>query len=109
MKCYICNKGELVKKKTTRKLYGKIVGKFDAEVCPVCNEVFFDEEESRKITKRTKELGLWGLETRTKIGLSGSALDVRLNKSLVNFFSLRKGMEVKIYPEDEKKFVVEIG
>src|SRR3989338_3490293 len=106
MKCYICGKGELVKKEVERKLYGRTIGKFKAEVCAKCNEVFYDEETSRKITKKTQEMGLWGLEARTKIGVSGSVLDVRLNKNLANFFHLKKGKEVRVYPEDEKRFVV---
>lgn len=109
MKCYICNKGELVKRDVVRKMYGKAIGKFKAEVCTKCNEVFYDEGTSRKITEKTKELGLWGLEARTKIGVSGSTLDVRLNKRLVDFFNLKKGREVKIYPEDEKRFIVEVA
>ncbi|MBU0627699.1 MAG: type II toxin-antitoxin system MqsA family antitoxin [Nanoarchaeota archaeon] len=109
MKCYICNKGELVKKEVPRELYGKAIGKFKAEVCSHCNEAFYDEETSRKITEKTKKMGLWGLEARTKIGVSGSVLDVRLNKNIVNFFHLKKGKEVRIYPEDEKRFVVELA
>lgn len=109
MKCYLCGKGELIKKEVVRKLYGKVIGKFEAEVCAKCSEVFYDEETSRKITEKTKELGLWGLEARTKIGVSGSTLDVRLNKKLVDFFNLKKGKEVKIYPEDEKRFIVEVA
>ncbi len=108
MKCYLCEKGELIKKKVERKLYGHVIGKFPAEVCSKCNEIFYDEETSKKITQKTKQLGLWGLEARTKIGVSGSTLDVRLNKKLANFFHLRKGKEVRVYPEDAKHFVVEI-
>ena len=57
MKCYICGKGNLAKKEVVRKLYGKTIGRFRAEVCPVCNEVFYDEETSKKITQKTKEMG----------------------------------------------------
>ena len=108
MKCYICGKGQLVKKAVERKLYGKTIGKFKAEVCNRCNEIFYDEETSRKITEKTQEMGLWGLEARTKIGVSGSALDVRLNKKIVDFFKLKKGREVRVYPENEKRFIVEV-
>ena len=48
-KCYLCNKGELEKKKADFSLYGKLIGKFDAEVCNTCHETFFDEGSSEKI------------------------------------------------------------
>lgn len=109
MKCYICGKGNLIKKEVVRKLYGKTIGRFKAEVCSECDEVFFDEKTSKEITQKTKQMGLWGLESRTKIGVSGSVLDVRLNKKLADFFHLKKGEEVRIYPEDEKRFIIEIA
>jgi len=107
-KCYLCEEGELVTKQVVRKLYDKRIGRFQAEVCTSCGEVFYDEETSKKITAKTKELGLWGLEARTKIGISGSTLDVRLSKKLVDFFHLKKGQEIKVYPENEKRFIVEV-
>ena len=108
MKCYLCGKGKLVKKEVVRKLYGKAIGKFRAEVCQKCGEVFYDEETSKKITQKTKQMGLWGLETKTKIGVSGSALDVRLSKKIINFFHLKKGKEVTLYPETENKLVIDV-
>ena len=108
-KCYMCEKGNLVKKKVEYKVFGSDVGKFDAEVCTKCGETFFDEEVSRQITQKTKELGLWGIESKTKIGAVGSALDIRLNKKLVNFLGLKKGKEVTIYPESKKSLRIEIA
>ena len=108
MKCYICEKGELVNKKVPYALYGIKVGEFPAEVCTKCNEVFFDEETSRKITARTKEMGLWGLSAKTKLGQSGSTLDIRLSKKLIDFLGLKKGKEVTLYPEGKNKLVVMI-
>lgn len=108
MKCYICEKGKLIKKKVDYKLYDKLIGKFNAEVCQRCGETFFDEETSRKITKAVKEKGLWGLESKTKIGKVGDSLDIRLNKKIVNFLGLKKGEQVTIVPESKNKLVVTI-
>ena len=50
-KCYLCEKGNLTKKKVDFKMYGKSLGKFDAEVCNKCNEIFFNEASSDKIER----------------------------------------------------------
>ena len=107
-KCYLCEKGVLKTKKVPYLLYGTPIGDFKAEVCTKCGEVFFDEETSREITTATKEKGLWGLGSRTKIGQAGSTLDIRFPKKLLEFLGLRKGEEVSIYPEGKHKVVIEI-
>ena len=107
-KCYICEKGNLEKKKVPYELLGEKIGMFDAEVCPSCGEVFFDEETSRKITAATKMKGLWGLGSRTKIGQAGSTLDIRLPKRIINLLKLKKGEDVMIYPESKKRLIVEL-
>ena len=107
-KCYECDEGELMDKKVDYEIYGVKLGRFPAEVCSKCGEVFFSEDASKKITQKAKQLGLWGLETKSRIGQAGSALDIRLSKSLVEFLKLEKGKEVRIYPENKHKLVVEI-
>lgn len=57
-KCYVCETGTLAKKKVNYKVLGVLIGNFGAEVCTKCGETFFDEDISREITKRTKEMGL---------------------------------------------------
>ena len=90
------------------KLCGELIGNFDAEVCDKCEEIFFEEETSKKITEATKAKGLWGIGSRTKIGQSGSTLDIRLPKKIIEFLRLKKGEEVSIYPESRNKLVVEV-
>lgn len=107
-KCYMCEKGTLKVREVPYEVYGEPVGKFQAEVCESCGETFFDEETSRKITAATKSKGLFGLGAKTKIGRSGTALDIRLPKKIIEFSHLRKGEEVTIYPESRKKLVIEI-
>ncbi len=106
-KCYICEEGELSNKKIDYCLYGVKLGKFDAEICSRCGEVFFAEETSNKMTKLAKQKGLWGLASQTKIGQSGTTLDIRLPKSIINFMQLKKGEDVRIYPEDRHRIIVE--
>lgn len=61
------------------------------------------------MTKIAKQRGLWGLTAKTRIGQSGSTLDIRLPKSLIEFMNLKKGEEVTISPEGKKKLVVEVA
>lgn len=107
-KCYMCEKGNLTKKKVDYSLYGISLGKFNAEVCDKCGEVFFDEETSKKMTQLAKEKGLWGLQTKTKIGQAGTTLDIRLPKKIIDFLNLQKGKEIEIYPEGKNKLVISI-
>lgn len=107
-KCYLCEKGELKKKKVPYLLYGELVGMFEAEVCTACGETFFGEETSEKITAATKAKGLWGLGSQTRIGQAGSTLDIRLPKRIIEFLDLKKGEEVTVYPESKKKIIVEL-
>ena len=104
----MCEKGNLTKKKADNILYGVILGKFNAEACDKCGEVFFDEETSKRMTRLAKEKGLWGLQTKTKIGQAGTTLDIRLPKKIINFLNLQKGKEVEIYPEGKNKLVISI-
>ena len=106
-KCDECG-GKIEKKKIDYSIFGVSLGKFPAEVCTKCGEVCFDEDTSRKMTDIAKEKGLWKLETKTKIGKVGDALDVRFNKRLIEFLGLKKGEEVTIYPESRKRVIIEV-
>lgn len=107
-KCYLCEQGNLTRKFVDYSLYGISLGKFQAEVCDKCNEVFYNEETSKKMTEAAKKRGLWGLNARTKIGQAGTTLDIRLPKKIISFLKLKKGKEVEIYPEGKNKLVVTI-
>ena len=106
--CYICEKGHLLKKKVDYELYGVSIGKFNAEICDKCGDTFFSEEESKKMTEIAKRKGIWGLQSKTKIGQSGTTLDIRLPKRIIDFFNLKKGKEVEVYPEGKNKLVISI-
>lgn len=107
VKCYLCEKGELRRVKTPYKLYGEYLGDFEAEQCNKCSEIFYSEETSRKMTEAAKKKGLWGLNAESKIGQSGTTLDIRVPKKIIEFMNLKKGEYIKIYPEDKKRLVIE--
>lgn len=106
--CDECRKGKLEKKKVDYILLGVNLGKYDAFVCSNCGETIFDGKESINIEEKAKKLGLWGLAAKTKIGTSGTALDVKIPKAIVNFMSLKKGKEVIIEPLEKNRFQVTI-
>jgi YgiT-type zinc finger domain-containing protein len=103
--CWEC-KGKMKRKEVDYLLYDVKIGKFPALVCDKCNETYFSEETSREITEATKQKGLWGLQAKTKIGQSGSTLDIRLPKKIIEFCNLKKGKEVTIFPERKDRIVI---
>lgn len=88
--------------------HGIKLGVFKAEVCDACGEQFFEGETSKLLEAAAKKAGVFGLCRTTKVGQSGSALDIRISKSLAEFIGLAKGTEVMIHPEGKKRLIVEI-
>ncbi len=105
IKCEECG-GKIIKKKVDFNMYGFSLGKFPAEVCTKCGEEVFDEDASDQIEQIAKEKGLYGLGTKTRVGVAGNCLDIRINKRLAKFLELKKGEEVTIAPEGKNKLVV---
>jgi len=68
----------------------------------------FTEETSDEIERINKEKGLYAIEAKTKIGAAGNCLDIRVNKRIAEFLSLKRGQEVRLYPENKHKLVVTI-
>ncbi len=99
--CWECNK-KMIIKKIEYKLHGVSLGKFDALVCEGCNETYFSEETSRKITKIAKEKGLWGLEAETTVTQAGNSLAIRIPKKIAEFLHLKKGTFARMHPEEDK-------
>ncbi len=106
--CYECEKGQLIKKSVEYEQYGRGIGRYPAEVCPKCGEVFFSGDAVEKIEQELKKRGLWGLGTKAHIGTSGNSLDLKLAKKLADFFHLRKGQSVFIEPKAADRFEVQI-
>ena len=83
MSCPICN-GKLKITKAEYSFYDVPFGKFDAEVCQKCGEVFFTEEASDEIDGIAKKKGLWGLEKRSKISIEFDKGELQGISELIN-------------------------
>ena len=106
MKCYICGKAELVRKKIDYIFLGENLGRFEAEVCNAFHEQFFDEKTSIDVEKIAKSKGLWGIEAKTKVAEVGNSYAIRINKKIIDFMSLKKGEEVRLIPESRNRLVM---
>ncbi|HLC80273.1 MAG TPA: hypothetical protein VJG31_00725 [Candidatus Nanoarchaeia archaeon] len=106
MRCPICEKDELRRKKVEYNQFGISLGKFAALVCPTCNEAIFEGKTSGRIETLAKEKGVWGLAKKTTIGTSGSSLDVKIPKSIVDFLGLEKGREAIVEPLGKNKIEI---
>lgn len=108
MKCYKCEKADFGKKKVDFIQFGVSLGKFDALVCPVCEETVFEGSVSKKIEAKAKEAGIWGLARKAIIGTAGTSLDVKVPKVIVEALGLRKGQEVLIEPTAKNKIEITV-
>ena len=108
MECYKCEKANFAKKKVDFVQLGISLGKFEALVCPVCEETVFEGTVSKQIEAKAKEAGIWGLARKTHIGTSGSSLDVKVPKAIVEALKLHKGQEVIIQPTETNKIEITV-
>ena len=108
MKCYMCEKGDLTNKLVEHKLYGLVIGKYQAEVCPKCDEIFYDEKTSVLIEKDTKAKGLYGLSAKAKITQIGDSLGITISKQITTFLKIKKGDTAVVRPENSKRIIIEL-
>lgn len=105
MKCEECD-GKVVKRNVPYAHLGVMLGNFPAEVCGKCGETVFAIGAAKEIERKAKQLGVWGLTARTKVGMSGNSLDVRIDKRIAEFLKLKKGTVVTLQPEGRDKLVL---
>jgi len=106
-KCWECD-GTYKEEMVDFSVYGTSLGKFKAKVCNKCGDKVFSEDVSDQIDKIAKQKGLFGLESKTKVGKVGNSLDIKVNNRLAKFLDLKKGEDVVVYPESKKRIVVDL-
>jgi len=115
--CPICG-GEVKKIETSLSLFnGNIqINPILGFECNKCNEIFIDEEESRRIdsltnTKYYREaidnIRKYQLRLRRRVSYSGRSLVIRIPKDIERVLSIKEGEEVEIYPEGKDKIIIE--
>lgn len=107
MKCPVCDKGMLKKKRIEETMFGVYLGKFTALVCGNCGESFTDEKTTKQIQSKAKEEGIWGMGKQTKIIKTGNSFAVRIPKKIADYLNLKQGVKAFIHPEG-KKIVIEV-
>jgi hypothetical protein len=107
VKCPVCGRGNLRREKRHAEQNGFDLGVYNAEACPSCGEIFWDKKDVARMERKAKQLGVWGLEQKTKVATVGNSLAVRIPKRLANFLGLRRGAEVLIHPMGRDKLVIE--
>ena len=107
VRCLVCGKGYLKPAEVEQKMCGIGLGTYEGEVCGNCGETFLKGSEMDRAETRARELGLWGLEKKVKIGKSGNSLIVRIPSRIADFPHLQPGREVFLSPEGKNRLVVE--
>jgi ribosomal protein S27AE len=109
MRCPACGEGSLRKKRVHEEMFGVDLGVYEAEVCDSCGESFMSATSMDKIEARAKELGLWGLASKVKVGKSGNSLVVRIPAALARYLRMRSGQEVLVAPDRANRLVLEFA
>src|SRR3972149_1615341 len=109
-RCPVCGKGELV-------LADDIVSEIDGYTfverghrCIKCGEEFIPEDESQRMIKVARRLGLWGepLKLRRKLSRSGRGTVLRIPSDTERSLGIKGDEEVTI-SKAGRKIIVEIG
>ncbi len=60
-------------------------------------------------TEIAKKRGLWGLASKAKVNQVGNSIAVTIASKIAKFTNLKKGEEVRVYPENRHRLIVEIS
>lgn len=100
--------GKLKKSKTEVEFFGMDFGIKPCEVCTKCGAEYISQELMEKIEKEVRKKGLFVLERRAKVTRSGNSLVIRIPKDIAESLGLEKDTDIKIYPAEKKRLIVEI-
>src|SRR3990170_1156579 len=108
-RCPVCGKGELV---PADDIVSEIDGYTFVERgrrCTECGEEFIPEDESRRMIKVARRLGLWGepLKLRRKLSRSGRGTVLRIPSDIERSLGIKGDEEVTI-SKAGRKIIIEI-
>lgn len=108
-RCPVCGKGELV---PVDDIVSEIEGYTFVERgrrCSVCGEEFLPEEESQRLIRVARRLGIWGgpLKLRRKLSRSGRGTVLRIPADIERSLGLRGDEEVSV-SKAGRKIIIEV-
>ncbi len=106
MKCVLCD-SNVKEKIVDYKELGKSFGKFKANVCEKCGEVYFNSETVDKIQQISRKLGFFGIVKKARVAQVGNSLAIRIPKEIALATGLKKGTEVRIEPKGKNNIEIE--
>ena len=109
-RCPVCGKGDLV---SVDDILSEIEGYTFVERgrrCSACGEEFIPEEESQRMIKIARRLGLWGEppKLRRRLSKRGRGTVLRIPSDIERRLGLRGNEEVSI-SKAGRKIIIEIG
>lgn len=108
-RCPVCGKGELV---PADDIVSELEGYTFVERgrrCTACGEEFLAEEESQRLIKVARRLGIWGepLKLRRKLSRSGRGTVLRIPTDIERALGLRGDEEVSV-SKAGRKIIIEL-
>ena len=77
-------------------------------VCTSCGDEFISDEVWEKIEKKTKKLGLFGLEKKVKIRKSGNSLVVTSPPEIAKFIGAKTQTLVSLLPLGKGRLEIQL-
>jgi hypothetical protein len=100
--------GKLVKTKIQVEHLGIDFGLQNGTVCTSCGDEFISDEVWEKIEKKTKKLGLFGLEKKVKIRKSGNSLVVTIPPEIAKFIGAKTQTLVSLLPLGKGRLEIQL-
>ena len=100
--------GKLVKTKIHVEHLGIDFGLQNGTVCTSCGDNYISYEVWEKIEKKTKKLGLFGLEKKVKIRKSGNSLVVTIPPEIAKFIGAKTQTLVSLLPLGKGRLEIQL-
>ncbi|MFH1225616.1 MAG: YgiT-type zinc finger protein [Candidatus Diapherotrites archaeon] len=110
MKC-ACG-GKLEEIKTDMDFFGGkvVVRDVHAFYCPKCREEMFDSKEGDRIFDEVSKLNIvQPFESRKKIAKVGNSFAIPVSKEIADYLQIKKGGEIKITVQGQKRLLVDLA
>ncbi|MGB2841934.1 MAG: hypothetical protein WBC40_05610 [Halobacteriota archaeon] len=101
--------GKLVEAMINVEQLGIDFGLRKGTVCTSCGDEYISDEVWEEIEKKTKELGLFGLERKVKIRKSGNSLVITLPPDIAEFLGVKPQTLVSLLPLDKGKLEIQVS